>query len=56
MRIVQHGKFKGKSFLWVANRQEWYIKWLCKQPAGRMVRFFDLIEYALDHDAYAFSE
>jgi hypothetical protein len=53
---VRHGKFKGKTFRWMFERQRGYIKWLCEQPAGKMVRFFDLIEYALDHDAYAFSD
>lgn len=56
---VQHGKFKGKTFKWMLSHQASYIGWLCSQPAGKMVRFFDLIEYALEHgkfNTYSFKD
>ncbi len=47
---LQHGKFKGKTFKWVCTNKKWYVYWLCNQPAGKMVRFFDFIEYAVASD------
>ena len=56
MKRVQHGKFKGRSFQWVVSKNPWYVKWLCEQPAGKMVRYFDLITYAMGQDKYAFTD
>ena len=42
---VSHGKFKGETYEWVCDQKLWYVRWLCEQPAGNMVRFFDLIKF-----------
>ena len=42
---VSHGKFQGETFEWVCDQKLWYVRWLCEQPAGNMVKFFPLINY-----------
>ena len=50
--MLKHGKFEGESFVWVCKNEMWYVKFLCRKPAGQMVRYFDLIKYAKENGYY----
>ena len=47
---VTAGKFEGKSFKYVYEREYSYVTWLYEQPARRMIRFYELIKYACARD------